>query len=225
MPVIPGWMEVHTLVHMMGIWVNKEGGVGWGGRNKKRISCIYSCRAATPGAEQYACATQGEGCGCSAPQLEAAGGSAPRRSGPSFHKTPEEWKHRGSEWNHCWQEMNSAVWNVPSDPVVSSLVFVVDPVECFIRAVLKAVLGDPLVGVAAALSQDPGHDLLVPQVDLQPLGVVLKLGEPGTPAEWTQKLVPVQKVYSTRASDSTKSAFLCAAWFFWSESKICVKPW
>lgn len=69
-----------------------------------------------------------------------------------------------------------------SDPVVSSLVFVVDPVEVFVRAVLEAVLGDPLVGIAATLGQDPRHDPHVPQVDLQPLGVVLKLGEPGTPA-------------------------------------------
>lgn len=84
-----------------------------------------------------------------------------------------------------------------SDPVVSSLVFVVDPVEFFIRAVLKAVLSDPLVGIAAALSQDPRHDLHVPQVDLQPLGVVLKLGEPGTPAERTRTPVPVRQVYST----------------------------
>lgn len=71
----------------------------------------------------------------------------------------------------------------PSHPVVSSLVFVVDPVEFFIRAVLKAVLGDPLVSIAAALSQDPGHNLDFPQVNLQPLSVVLKLGEPRTPAE------------------------------------------
>lgn len=84
-----------------------------------------------------------------------------------------------------------------SDPVVSSLVFVVDPVEFFIRAVLKAVLSDPLVGIAAALSQDPRHDLHVPQVDLQPLGVVLKLGEPGTPVEQTWNPVLVQQVYST----------------------------
>lgn len=84
-----------------------------------------------------------------------------------------------------------------SDPVVSSLVFVVEPVELFIRAVLKAVLSDPLVGITAALSQDPRHDLHVPQVNLQPLGVVLKLGEPGTPAQRTRKPVLVQQVYST----------------------------
>lgn len=69
-----------------------------------------------------------------------------------------------------------------SDPVVSSLVFVVDPVEFFVRAVLEAVLGDPLIGIAPTLGQDPRHDPHVHQVDLQPLGVVLKLGEPGTPA-------------------------------------------
>lgn len=71
----------------------------------------------------------------------------------------------------------------PSHPVVSSLVFVVDPVEFLIGAVLKAVLGDPLVSITAALGQDPRHDLGVPQVDLQPLSVVLKLREPRTPAE------------------------------------------
>lgn len=82
---VDGWRFTHS--HNGGHGLTKEAG---GGRNKKRISCIYSCRAATPGAEQFACATLGEGCGCSAPQLEAAGGSALTRSGPSFHKTPEE---------------------------------------------------------------------------------------------------------------------------------------
>lgn len=71
----------------------------------------------------------------------------------------------------------------PSHPIVSSLVFVVDPVEFLIGAVLKAVLGDPLISIAAALGQDPRHDLGVPQVNLQPLSVVLKLREPRTPAE------------------------------------------
>lgn len=70
-----------------------------------------------------------------------------------------------------------------SHPVVSSLVFVVDPVEFFIRAVLKAILGDPLLSIAATLSQDTGHNPDIPQVNLQPLSVVLKLGEPRTPAE------------------------------------------
>lgn len=71
----------------------------------------------------------------------------------------------------------------PSHPVVSSLVFVVDPVEFLVGAVLKAVLGDPFISIAAALGQDPRHDLGVPQVNLQPLSVVLKLREPRTPAE------------------------------------------
>lgn len=68
-----------------------------------------------------------------------------------------------------------------TDPVVSSLVFVVDPVEFFVRAVLDAVLGDPLVSIAAALSEDPRHHHHLLQVNLQPLAVVLELGEPGTP--------------------------------------------
>lgn len=42
-----------------------------------------------------------------------------------------------------------------TDPVVSSLVFVIDPVELVVRAVLDAVLGDPLISVTAALREDP----------------------------------------------------------------------
>lgn len=91
-----------------------------------------------------------------------------------------------------------------SHSVVSSLVFVVDPVEVFIRAVLKAVLSDPLVGIAATLSQDPRHDFDVPQVDLQPLSVVLKLGEPGAPAEQTRSPVAGQRL--RRVPDSTISS-------------------
>lgn len=40
-------------------------------------------------------------------------------------------------------------------PVVASLVLVVDPVEILVRAILNAVLGHPLIGVTAALGQNP----------------------------------------------------------------------
>lgn len=63
-------------------------------------------------------------------------------------------------------------------PVVSRLVLVIDPVEVFHRAVLDAVFGDPLVRVAAALSQDARHHLHLLQVDLDPLVLVVELGEP-----------------------------------------------
>lgn len=63
-------------------------------------------------------------------------------------------------------------------PVVSRLVLVIDPVEGFHRAILHAVLGDPLVRVAAALSQDARHHLHLLQVDLDPLVQVVELGEP-----------------------------------------------
>lgn len=42
-------------------------------------------------------------------------------------------------------------------PVVSSLVFVIDPVELLICAVLDAVLGNPLISITAALSEDPRY--------------------------------------------------------------------
>ena len=70
----------------------------------------------------------------------------------------------------------------PTDPVVAGLVLVVDPVELLVGAVLDAVLGDPLVGVTAALRQQARHHHHLPQVHLQPLAVVLELGEPRTPA-------------------------------------------
>ena len=69
-----------------------------------------------------------------------------------------------------------------TDPVVAGLVLVVDPVELLVGAVLDAVLGDPLVGVTAALGQQARHHQHLPQVHLQPLAVVLELGEPRTPA-------------------------------------------
>lgn len=66
-------------------------------------------------------------------------------------------------------------------PVVPGLVLVVNPVEILVGAVLHAVLGHPLVGVATPLREDPRDHLHLLQVDLQPLPVVLVLGEPGTP--------------------------------------------
>lgn len=69
--------------------------------------------------------------------------------------------------------------------VVSRLVFVVDPVERFVRAVLDAVLGDPLVRVAATLRQDARHHAHFLQVDLQPLVQVVVLGQPRTPKAHT----------------------------------------
>lgn len=63
-------------------------------------------------------------------------------------------------------------------PVVPRLVLVVDPVEGLHRAILDAVLGDPLVRVAAALGQDARHHLHLLQVDLDPLVLVVELGEP-----------------------------------------------
>lgn len=70
-------------------------------------------------------------------------------------------------------------------PVVSCLVFVIDPVEVFICAVLNAVLGDPLVSVTATLSEDPRHHHHVSQVNLQPLTGVLELRQPRAPAGQT----------------------------------------
>ena len=72
-------------------------------------------------------------------------------------------------------------------PVVPSLVFVIDPVERLHAAVLDAVFGDPLVGVAATLREDPRHHAHLLQVDLQPLVLVVKLGEPRAPKRRTDK--------------------------------------
>lgn len=66
--------------------------------------------------------------------------------------------------------------------VVAGLVFVVDPVEGLHGAVLNAVLGNPLIGVAATLGEDPRHHRHLLQVDLEPLVLVVKLGEPRAPA-------------------------------------------
>lgn len=44
-----------------------------------------------------------------------------------------------------------------TNPVVSCLVFVVDPVERFHRAILDAVFSNPLICIAAALHEDAGH--------------------------------------------------------------------
>lgn len=60
-------------------------------------------------------------------------------------------------------------------PVIACLVFVVNPVEGVICAVLDAVLRDPLVCVTPALSENPRHDRHLFQVDLKPLVLVIKL--------------------------------------------------
>ena len=54
---------------------------------------------------------------------------------------------------HAWLPLVSSL--VCTDPVVSSLVLIVDPVEAFISAVLNTVLGDPFICVTAALRHDP----------------------------------------------------------------------
>lgn len=68
-------------------------------------------------------------------------------------------------------------------PVVACLVLVVDPVEVFDGAVLDAIFGHPLLCIATALSEDARYHVHLLQVDLDPLGVVLKLGEPRTSKE------------------------------------------
>lgn len=66
--------------------------------------------------------------------------------------------------------------------VVPSLVFVVDPVEGFHGAILNAVLGNPFIGVTATLGEDSRHDPYLLQVNLEPLVLVVELGEPRAPA-------------------------------------------
>lgn len=68
-----------------------------------------------------------------------------------------------------------------TNPVVPGLILIVNPVEVFIGAVLHAVLGHPLVSIAAPLREDPRDHLHLLQVYLQPLPVVLVLGEPCAP--------------------------------------------
>lgn len=70
---------------------------------------------------------------------------------------------------------------LPTHPVVACLVLIVDPVEALVGAVLNTVLSDPLVSITASLSQDPRHDIHLPQVNLEPLVGVLILGQPCTP--------------------------------------------
>lgn len=67
------------------------------------------------------------------------------------------------------------------DPVVSCLVFVIDPVESFHSAILDAVFSNPLISIAAALGEDARHHTHLHQVNLDPLMWVVKLGEPCTP--------------------------------------------
>lgn len=89
--------------------------------------------------------------------------------------------HQARKWNvvkcNC---LDSCLSRVTTYPVVSSLVFVIDPVEFFIRAVLNTVLSDPLLCITAALTEDSRHHHHLLQVYLQPLTGVLKLGQPGT---------------------------------------------
>lgn len=66
-------------------------------------------------------------------------------------------------------------------PIVSSLVFVIDPVEGFYSAILDAVFSNPLIGITPALGEDARHHPHLLQVDLDPLILVVKLGEPRTP--------------------------------------------
>lgn len=70
---------------------------------------------------------------------------------------------------------------VCSHSVVSSLVLIVDPVEGFHWAILNAVLGHPLICVAATLGEDSRNDPYFLQVDLEPLVLVVELGKPGAP--------------------------------------------
>lgn len=78
-------------------WVLEDGdkASGAGGEGFRRIC---SCRAAAPGAGRCVCASPGEGCGCSGPRWEAAGGFAQTRSGQSFRKTPEDRATADMSW-------------------------------------------------------------------------------------------------------------------------------
>lgn len=66
-------------------------------------------------------------------------------------------------------------------PVVSCLVFVIDPVESLHSAVLDAVFSNPLICITTALGKDARHNSHLLQVDLDPLVLVVELGEPCTP--------------------------------------------
>ncbi len=85
----------HTQTLMMGLQVWTKFWDKALGQREGRFTCICSCRAAAPGAEQCVCAIREGGCGCNAPRWAAAGGSAQTRSGQSFHKTPED---REEKW-------------------------------------------------------------------------------------------------------------------------------
>lgn len=65
-------------------------------------------------------------------------------------------------------------------PIVPSLVFVIDPVEGVHSAILDAVFSNPLVGITSTLSEDAGHHPHLRQVNLDPLILVVELGEPRT---------------------------------------------
>lgn len=107
-------------------------------------------------------------------QLEAQGDA----SVPAQGQDADVPGHDG--WAQEVLDRRGAVRVPIEDSVVPGLVFVVDPVEFVFGAVLDAVFGDPLVGVTPALGQDPRDHLDLPQVDLQPLVIVLVLGQPRT---------------------------------------------
>lgn len=87
-------MTDHTLWHR-GVMNRFSLGKRPQGQQEERFRCICSCRAAAPGAERCVCAIRGGGCECSGPRWAAAGGSARRRSGQSFHRTPGERGEKG----------------------------------------------------------------------------------------------------------------------------------
>lgn len=84
---------------------------------------------------------------------------------------------RAQQVLHCGGAIRVSV----EDPVVSCLVFIVDPVESFHDAVLDAVFSNPLISIAASLSEDARHHAHLLQVDLEPLVLVIELGQPCTP--------------------------------------------
>lgn len=66
-------------------------------------------------------------------------------------------------------------------PVVSCLVFVIDPVKSIHSTILDAVFSNPLISVTAALGEDTRHHPHLPQINLDPLVLVIELGQPCTP--------------------------------------------
>lgn len=70
-------------------------------------------------------------------------------------------------------------------PVVSSLVFVIDPVEAFYSTILDAVFSNPFICITPTLYEDPWHHPHLLQVNLDPLMLVVELGEPSAPTSIT----------------------------------------